>query len=48
MYVCVCVHFQILNEIQESGIKIYQFLDTDGDQEEAAANKKLRVSSSDR
>lgn len=35
---------QILNEIQENSIKIYQFPDTDGDQEEAEANKKLRVS----
>ena len=34
---------QILQEIQENGIKIYQFPDTDGDEEEAAANKKLRV-----
>ena len=37
-------HSQILNEIQENGIKIYQFPDTIGDQEEeTAANKKLRV-----
>lgn len=35
---------QILNEIQENGIKIYQFPDTIGDQEEeTAANRKLRV-----
>ena len=35
---------QIMNEIVENGIKIYQFPDSDGDEEEAAANKRLRVS----
>jgi hypothetical protein len=34
-----------MNEIHENGIKIYQFPDSEGDEEEAAANKKLRVSS---
>lgn len=35
---------QILHEIEEAGIKIYQFPDTvGGDEEEASANKKLRV-----
>ena len=33
-----------MNEILENGIKIYQFPDSEGDEEEAAANKKLRVS----
>ena len=33
-----------MNEIHENGIKIYQFPDSEGDEEEAAANKKLRVS----
>lgn len=40
-----CAHFKkrILNEIHENGIKIYQFPDTAGDQEEeTAANRKLR------
>lgn len=32
-----------MNEILENGIKIYQFPDSEGDEEEAAANKKLRV-----
>ena len=36
-------HTQILQEVEENGIKIYEFPDTDGDVEEAAANKKLRV-----
>lgn len=40
---CVCV--QVLQEIIDSGVKIYTFPDTEGDEEEAAANKKLRVSS---
>ena len=34
---------QILQEIEENGIKIYKFPDSEGDEEEAAANKKLRV-----
>ena len=36
---------QIMNDIVENGIKIYQFPDSPDDEEEAAANKKLRVSS---
>ena len=39
-------HTQVLQEIRECGINIYEFPDTDGDAEEAAANKKLRVSRS--
>ena len=35
---------QVLQEIVENGVKIYAFPDTEGDEEEAAANKKLRVS----
>lgn len=35
-----------MNEIAENEIKIYQFPDSEGDEEEAAANKKLRVSPS--
>ena len=38
----MCV--QVLQEIIENGVKIYTFPDTEGDEEEAAANKKLRVS----
>ena len=34
----------MIQEIVENGIKIYSFPDTEGDEEEAAANKKLRVS----
>ncbi len=37
-------HTQVLQEIRDCGINIYEFPDTDGDAEEAAANKKLRVS----
>ncbi|CAI8016184.1 Septin-7 [Geodia barretti] len=39
-----CSRFKktIMNEIHENGIKIYQFPDSEGDEEEAAANKKLR------
>ena len=36
-------HLQILREIEEHKIRIYQFPDMEGDAEEAAANKKLRV-----
>ena len=37
---------QVLQEIVENGIKIYSFPDTEGDEEEAVANRKLRVSPS--
>ena len=34
---------QILQEIEEHGVKIYRFPDSGSDEEEAVANKKLRV-----
>lgn len=39
-----CARFKktIMNDIVENGIKIYQFPDSPDDEEEAAANKKLR------
>lgn len=39
-----CARFKkiVLQEIQENNINIYRFPDTEGDVEEAAANKKLR------
>jgi hypothetical protein len=37
----------VLQEIVENGIKIYSFPDTEGDEEEAVANRKLRVSPCD-
>lgn len=39
-----CARFKktVMQEIIENGIKIYSFPDTEGDEEEAAANRKLR------
>lgn len=34
---------QVLQQIEEQKINIYQFPDTDYDEEEAAANRRLKV-----
>ena len=41
----LCVHVceQVLQDIQNNQIKIYEFPDGEGDAEEMAANKKMKV-----